>query len=90
MNQLDDMDVEELLRVNIRLTQENNKLLKKMRRDARFSFWMRILFFLVISGSAYYAYHFYLEDYLNQIIEMYNNLQKGVDTVKAIPTKFGL
>ena len=89
MSHLDEMDVEELLRVNIRLTQENNKLLKKMRRDARFSFWMRILFFLFISGSAYYAYHFYLQEYINQLLNMYKELQTGVENVKNLPTKIG-
>jgi len=88
MKQLDDMDVEELLRVNIKLTQENNKLLKKMRRAGILNFWMRILFFLVIAGAAYYAYRNYLEEYVVELKGMYEELQEGVDSAKTFSDKF--
>jgi hypothetical protein len=82
MNQLEEMDVEELLRVNIRLTKENNRLLKKMRRDALISFWGRILFLLVVSGALYYVYQFYLQETFLQLFDMYNSLQDGVENFK--------
>ncbi|KKS28108.1 MAG: hypothetical protein UV60_C0011G0008 [Parcubacteria group bacterium GW2011_GWA2_43_11] len=88
MNQLDDMDVEELLRVNIRLTQENNKLLKKMHRAGVLNFWMRIVFFLVLAGSAYYAYRTYLQEYVVNLQGMYEELQEGVDSAKTMSEKF--
>lgn len=82
MNQLEEMDVEELLRVNIRLTKENNKLLKKMRRDALISFWGRIFFLLVVSGGLYYVYQSYLQETFLQLFDMYNSLQEGVENIK--------
>lgn len=90
MHSDEDVDIKELLKVNMRLTRENNKLLKKMRRAEVLSFWSRIIFFLIISGSAYYAYQYYVRDYVIQMQDMYEGLQEGVDTVKTIPSKFGL
>jgi hypothetical protein len=87
MNQLDEMDVEELLRVNVKLTQENNKILRIMRRNSIISFWWRVFFFLVISGGAYYTYTYYVRDYVVQMQNMYTDLQKGVDTVTSLPEK---
>lgn len=89
MHRLDDMDMEELLRVNIRLTQENNKLLKKMRRREMFNFWGRIIFLLLLVGGAYYAYQHYVKEYVVEFQSMYEEMREGVDTVKTIPTRLG-
>ncbi|HCC05494.1 TPA: hypothetical protein DEP58_04310 [Patescibacteria group bacterium] len=88
MSQLDEMDVEELLRVNIRLTQENNKLLKKMHRAGIFNFWIRIVFFLLLVGSGYYVYRTYLQEYVVDLQGMYEELQEGVDSAKTMSEKF--
>jgi len=82
--------IEELLRVNIKLARENNRMLRKMRRAALLSFWWKIIFFLLVSGAAYYVYQHYVRDYVIEVQAMYSGLQEGVDTVKNIPNKFGL
>jgi hypothetical protein len=82
--------IEHLLKVNIKLARENNKILKKMRRASLIRFWGRIVFFLLMSGLVYYAYQYYLHDYVIQMQDMYDSLQEGVDGVKAIPSRFGL
>jgi len=83
-------EIEELLRVNIKLTRENNRILKKMRRAAVLSFWSRVLFFLCICGALYYMYQHYVRTYMEQVEGMYGSLQEGVDTVKSFPQMFGL
>jgi hypothetical protein len=87
MNQRSEEEIEELLKVNLKLARENNKILRIMRRNSIISFWWRVFFFLILSGGAYYTYMYYVRDYVLQIQNMYTSLQEGVDTVTSIPKK---
>lgn len=67
-------ELKELVRQNIALTQDNNKLLHSIRRGEWFSRTMRMLWILLLVGASVYSY-FYLQPYLAQITEFYSNLQ---------------
>ncbi len=90
MNKYIDMDLEDLIKENIKLTKQNNKLLKKMHRARLFNFWFRILFFVIISFGAWFVYKNYLEGYMTELQGMYNNLQTDIENVKSIPDKLHL
>ncbi len=83
-------DLEELIRENIKLTKANNKLLRKMHRGHIYSILFRVVFFLVVSGASWYIYKNYIEDYFVQIQNMYEGVQKDVNSLKDIPSKFHL
>ncbi len=83
-------EIEALLKEELQLSKENNKLLKKIRRGSVMSFWFRILFFVLVTGGAYYTYQTYLRGYLEQVISAYNEIQKGVEQVQELPKKIGL
>jgi hypothetical protein len=85
-----DSDIEDLIRENIKLTKENNKLLKKMRRGHIYSILFRVLFFLIISGASWYVYKNYVEEYYLQIQNMYEGVQQNVNSLKDIPAKLHL
>jgi len=90
MSHEDENEIKELLRANLKLSHENNKMLRKMRRDSLIGFWIRILFFCLIAWGSYYTYQHYLGVYMDQVLDMYSSLQEDVDMFKTLPEKIKL
>lgn len=82
--------IKKLLKENLRLTKENNTLLKKIRRAELFRMWMRFIFLLIVLGVPFLVYHYYLKDYLVELQDTYNGLQGGVENLRSIPDRFSL
>ncbi len=55
----------DLLKENVALAKENNKLLKAMRRDAFIGGALRIILWLLVLGGSYFLTMQYLEPILN-------------------------
>lgn len=77
----------DLLTRSIKISEENNKILRSMRRSARFSSILRILYWLIILGIAFGSYYV-IKPVLDPFINGYNSMQKGVQNVTSISTKF--
>ena len=67
-------ELKELVRRNTALSEENNKMLHGIRRSARISSLMRMLWIALLIGASVYSY-LYFQPYINQILEIYNNVQ---------------
>ena len=85
----------ELLEETARLVKENHKILKGIRRSARIDSFLRIIYWLIILGSAFGTYYF-LQPYVNVIVKSYNGMQQNLQSVKdataklpALPTWMG-
>jgi len=76
----------ELLTHSIKLAEENNKLLRSMRRSARVSSFLRILYWIIILGSAFGVYY-YTQPYIEAIIKSYNGMQENIENIKGITNK---
>jgi hypothetical protein len=76
----------ELLTKSIKLAEENNKMLRGMRRSARVSSFFRILYWVIILGSAFGVYY-YTQPYIDAIIKSYNGMQQNIETIKGVSTK---
>ena len=76
----------ELLTRSIKLAEENNKMLRSMRRSARLASFLRLLYWLIILGTAFGVYY-YTQPYLDAIIKSYNGMKENIETVKNISTK---
>lgn len=74
----------ELLERTLIISEENNKILKGMRRAGRFATAFRIFYWLVIIGLGFGAYYF-IEPYVDQFNSVYSQFN---DTVKNIGNKF--
>ncbi len=83
-----DMDLEDLVKENIKLTRENNKMLKRMRRSRILGTIFRILFFLLVSGALWFVYTNYVEEYYLDIKTMYQGIEEDVEKLKNIPDRF--
>lgn len=61
----------ELLERTLRISEENNKILKGMRRAGRLATGFRIFYWLVIIGLGFGAYYF-IEPYVKQLNSVYS------------------
>ena len=81
------MSVEELLRENLRVAKDTNRMLHSMRRKA---FWggifKMIWWVLILVVIPYYAYVLYFEPYVKQATQTYQQFQDGVHQVQGIKT----
>ena len=73
--------MKELLLENQRLLAENNKLLKKLRRNAIVSFWLRIVWFLLIIGLPFVFYYYVVEPYFTSLGSSFETFQEGLQEV---------
>ncbi|MFC1733187.1 hypothetical protein ACFL6I_23050 [candidate division KSB1 bacterium] len=67
--------IQELLKKNIELTKENNKLLKKMRRNALLGGLLKLVWIAVIVGVPVYVYFNFLAPVLDQVLDAAQTVQ---------------
>jgi len=67
------------------LSEENNKILRKMRNSMRWSQFFRFIYWIIIIGTAIGAFY-YLQPYLDKIVKAYNVLQSTTSVLPAIPS----
>lgn len=68
-----------------KMVEENNKLLKKMKRTQEIGQLMRVIYWLVILGTALGAYYF-VQPYVDQVKDLYGGAS---DTVNGFGSLFG-
>ncbi len=76
-----DPETKNLLQKTLALTEENNVILKKMRKNAawgRAFHWFYIIVILALSFGSFY----YVQPYLNQILSVYSGAQSSLDGFK--------
>jgi hypothetical protein len=72
-----------LLNESIKLGEENNKILRSMRRSARFASFFRLMYWLLIIGAAFSTYYF-VQPFIAPLVKTYNDIQQGVNNVKNV------
>ncbi len=78
---MEDSELKELLLRNLKLAEENNKLLLGMRRSARWSAFFRVIYWFVILGGLAFSYYF-IQPYLTAALNAYDQIQGSVDEIK--------
>lgn len=79
-----EQDTEKLLRKNLELTEENNRLLRKMRRGAIFGGIMKLVWLAVIIGVPVYLYVQFLAPILDQVVGAAQTVQEVGGKVENI------
>ena len=69
-------DLRQLMLENQKLLVENNKLLKKMRRDAVIGFIFRILWLMIMFGLPFYLYLYFIQPNMGAIQEQASLLKQ--------------
>jgi len=68
----------DLLKRVAELSEENNDMLRSMRRAMRFARFMSILYWVLIIGSAVGAYYF-VQPYVDMVTGAYGDTKESVD-----------
>ena len=79
-----DEEFKVLLRKNLELAKENNRLLKKMRRNAIIGNILRFIWWAIVIGLPIYLYFSVLQPYLQELATVYKNVQTEVGDVANI------
>lgn len=66
-----------LLKENAALSQENNRLLKKMHRNAVIEMWLRVLWYAFLIGLPLALYFYILEPYLKPLEKSFEQIRLG-------------
>ena len=73
----------ELLRRAVALSEENNDILRSMRRSMRLARFMSILYWVFIIGSAIGAYYF-IQPYLGNLLNVYTGGVGGTSNISDV------
>ena len=68
----------ELLKRSVVLSEENNDMLRSIRRSMRFSRLMTIAYWVLIIGVSVGAYY-YVEPYLQGVLDAYGGAKTNID-----------
>jgi len=78
-----------LLKRNLEFARENNKLLKKIRRNGTIANVMRLVWWAFIVGVPLFLYYYVLQPYITELGTAYQGVRDGVsgaqDTLLNIP-----
>ena len=78
----------ELLEKTFNLAEENNHLLRSMRRSMRFSQAFRIVYWLLIIGASVGAYYV-IQPYIDQLLEVYSGFSTDYSNIQGALKSFG-
>jgi len=73
--------MEEIMLENQRLMVENNLLLKKIRKSAIISFWIRLVWTLILIGAPFVVYYFVIEPYFESLGSSFETFQDGLQEI---------
>jgi uncharacterized membrane protein (DUF106 family) len=82
-----DPEMKKLLEENLRLSQENNTMLHKMRRSMIISRALTVFYWIIIIGSAFGAYYF-IQPYIDQILGVDGGDKSNLESFGDMFNKF--
>jgi uncharacterized membrane protein len=69
-------ELKELVKENIEATEENTRLLRKMRRGAVWGWAFYIVWWLIVGGVTGAAYYYYVQPYVVKVERLYGLSQQ--------------
>jgi hypothetical protein len=87
-----DMDIEELrdlVKKNLALTEETNRIVRGMRRAARWGRFFTIVWWLIIIAVSGATYYYYVQPYVQQIEKAYDNGKNFQQQFQQFFSQFG-
>jgi hypothetical protein len=76
----------QMLEETLELSQENNKMLKHIRRSQKMAAVMRIFYWVLVLVISYGAYTF-AEPYVNQMINIFQTSQTELNNIRNFGNK---
>lgn len=82
-----DPESKKLLEETYSLAEENNRMLRSMKRSIMWSHIMSILYWVLIIGVSIGAFYF-IQPYLDQAMDAYKNVRGNLEGVGSLLEKF--
>lgn len=82
-----DFEIKRLVEKVLEVSEENNKILRGIQRANRWAIAFRIFYWLIIIGLSVGAFYF-IQPYIDQLMEVYGGLRGGVDQVQNLSEIF--
>jgi hypothetical protein len=76
-------DIEKRISSIEETVEENNEMLRKIRKKEVFNFWFNIIKILIFVGVTYYGY-LYIQPFLEQLLSVYASLKDTADSANEI------
>ena len=73
----------DMLKQTLELVEENNQLLKRLHTSMVWGRAMRIIYWVILIGSAVGAYY-YVEPYLNSLLKIYNSIPNAFSGIQKV------
>ena len=78
-----DPESKKLLEENLRLSQENNVILLKLKRSMQVRRFVSIIYWTLIVGSAVWAYYF-IQPYIDQMVNIYGGAKDDLENFNQL------
>jgi hypothetical protein len=85
---MEDGETRRLIRKNFELAEENNVLLKKMRRSQRWGRAITVVYWAIIIGLPVYAYYMFIRPVVGDLSEVYSGFADEFSNVQKYPEGF--
>ncbi len=69
---------------NRALIEDNNKLLKKMHRNAMFGVWLRVVWYVLLIGLPFALYFYVLEPYFTALGSSFDVFSAGMQEIPGL------
>ncbi len=76
-----DPELKKMMRENLELSQENNKLLRKMHRSILWGRLFNVLYWVIVIGAMFGAYYV-LQPFIDSILNAYQGIVSGAETIQ--------
>jgi hypothetical protein len=77
-------DLKAMLDKNTKLLEENNKILRKIHRNALITFWLRITWYVLLIGLPFALYFYVLEPYFTALGSNYETFRAGIQEIPGL------
>ena len=77
-------DIKGMLERNADLLEENNSILKKIHRNAVWTFWFRIMWYVILIGLPFAFYFYVVEPYFALFGSNYEIFRAGIGEIPGI------
>jgi hypothetical protein len=81
---MDDNELVTLMRRNLDITKENNQMLRRMRRQAAWGTFFRILWLAVVIGVPVFVYYYFLVPYYQNVSQSYSQFKEQVGEIPGL------
>jgi hypothetical protein len=77
----DHLEIKQILKRNTELLEENNLLLRRMRKELWIAFWLKVLWYFLLIGLPFALYFYVLEPYFVALGSSYEVFSAGMQEI---------